>query len=231
MLFTVTAFSVFYLITALSVITAKTNFKAVIWYGILGFFASVIMLLLGAPDVALTQFTVGVTLVILVYIMAIKKQRRVRIGYVPTPHMIYRSNNTLQGLEWEIISRIQVLEGYHVESREFEGTSQAVEALKSGIIDIVCGGLIDDNVQNLDFFEKIPYLETVLFKIDDREVDYIHLKMLGKTMEKIEAVPSRKSYYIFLLSNRADDLKNFIISDLIELKKTGELKNIVERYL
>lgn len=231
MLFAVATFSIFYLVASISMIYAKTNFKAVIWYGILGFFSSLIMLLLGAPDVALTQFTVGVILIILVYIMAIRKQRRVRIGYIPTPHMIYHSNDTLHGLEWEIISRIQVHEGYHIESKAFKNSSQAIEALKSGNVDIVCGGLIDDNVQEQDFFEKIPYLDTILFKIGDREVDYIHLKILGKTVEKIEAVPSSRTRYVFLLSRRAEDLKNFIILDLNELKNSGELKKIVERYL
>ena len=231
MFFAVTVFSFLYLLTALAIVNAKTNFKAVLWYGILGFFSSVIMLLLGAPDVALTQFTVGVTLVILVYIMAIRKQRRVRIGYISTPHMIYRRNEELNGLEWEIISRIQGLEGYHIEPFEFENIQKALEALKTGAVDIVCGGLTNETVEDLQFFVKIPYLETILFKIGDKEVDYLHLKSLRKTEEKIDAIPSRKTHYVLLLSETAEDLKNFIISDLEELEVSGELKKIVERYL
>ncbi|AKI96797.1 hydrogenase subunit MbhD domain-containing protein [Kosmotoga pacifica] len=231
MLFAVVAFSCLYLLAALAIISVKTNFKAVIWYGILGFFSSIVMLLLGAPDVALTQFTVGVTLVILVYIMAIRKQRRVRIGYISTPHMIYKRNEELNGLEWEIISRIQGLEGYHIEPFEFENIQKALEALKTGAVDIVCGGLTNESVEDLQFFVKIPYLETILFKIGDKEVDYLHLKSLRKTEEKIEAIPTRKTHYIFLLAEAAEDLKNFIISDLDELEASGELKKIVERYL
>jgi len=231
MLFAVLIFSSLYLLAALAIVGAKTNFKAVIWYGILGFFSSVMMLLLGAPDVALTPFTVGVTLVILVYIMAIRKQRRVRVGYISTPYMIYKRNEDLDGLEWEIISRIQGLEGYHIEPFEFENVQKALEALKAGTVDIVCGGLTDESVEDAWFFVKIPYLKTIFFKLGDKEVDYLHLKSLRTTEEKVEAVPTRKTHYVFLLAETAEDLKNFVISDLKELEATGELKRIVERYL
>jgi putative multicomponent Na+:H+ antiporter subunit B len=54
----------------------------------MGSVSAVIMMIIGAPDVAMTQFSVGVALVLIVYIMALKKQRRVRLGFLDVPSMI-----------------------------------------------------------------------------------------------------------------------------------------------
>ena len=77
-----------YLLSAVIVVASKSSFQAVIWFGIMGSLSAIVMLLAGAPDVAMTQFTVGVALVLIVYIMALKRQRRVRLGFVNVPSMI-----------------------------------------------------------------------------------------------------------------------------------------------
>ena len=110
--------------SAISVIFKKSNFNSIIWFGLLGLFSSLIMLLLGAPDVALTQFTVGVTLVVLVYVMAIRKQRNIVIGFIDKPFMFKESHGEMDGIEWEIIKRFEKLSGFSINLRRFEKASR-----------------------------------------------------------------------------------------------------------
>lgn len=223
--------SVFYLLAAVFILLVGTTFQSVIWYGILGFFSSIIMLILGAPDVALTQFTVGVTLVILVYIMALRKQRRVRLGYIKTPFMITNEYGKFEGIEWELISRITKKEGYHIETIEFDNIDRLILWLKEGKLDIVCGALTNETLEERDWNANIPYLDTIIFDYDGNEIDFVHLKSLSRKNSKVQAKPLRNTQYVLAISDTADDIENFIKDDLEELAAIGELEKIVERYL
>lgn len=223
--------SVFYLLAAVFILLVGTTFQSVIWYGILGFFSSIIMLVLGAPDVALTQFTVGVTLVILVYIMALRKQRRVRLGYIKTPFMITDEYGKFEGIEWELISRITKKEGYHIETIEFSNIDRIIQELREGRLDIICGALTREILENHGWDENIPYLSTIIFDYDGKEIDFVHLKNLSRKNSKVKAKPLKNTKYVFGISDTADDIEDFIKEDLDELASSGELKQIVERYL
>ena len=229
MLLTVLILSLFYLVAGVMILLVATTFQSVIWFGVLGFFSSIIMLVLGAPDVALTQFTVGVTLVILVYIMALRKQRRVRLGYVRTPFMIIAGAGGFSGVEWEIISRITVREGYHIETVEFDDVDRALSALREGKLDIVCGGLTQETLDTKGWEFNIPYLEALVFDYDGVEVDFVHLKTLSRKNSKLKARGLRSTKYALAISDTSDDIENFIREDLEDLSSSGELRRIVER--
>ena len=68
-----------YLLSAVIVVASKSSFQAVIWFGIMGSLSAIVMLLAGAPDVAMTQFTVGVALVLIVYIKIGRASCRERV--------------------------------------------------------------------------------------------------------------------------------------------------------
>jgi putative multicomponent Na+:H+ antiporter subunit B len=224
-------FASLYLISTIAVIIVRSSFKSVLWFGIVGFFSSVLMLLIGAPDVALTQFTVGVILIFLVYVMAIRKQRKVRMGFVETPYMIERNANGFEGLEWQIISRIEKIEGYEIESVQYSSIDEAVNDLKKRKLDILCGGITKEITKSTREIEYLPYLETMIFNHNDEKIDYVHLKSLSKKKSEIEALPSHRTSYVFLFSEASLDIKEVMEENINDLKENNEIEKMVERYL
>lgn len=215
--------------SAISVILKKSNFNSIIWFGLLGLFASLIMLLLGAPDVALTQFTVGVTLVVLVYVMAIRKQRNIVVGFVDKPFMFKESHGEMDGIEWEIIKRFEKLSGFSINLRRFETLKEGKKHLHNREVDILVGGITDR-----DSFEdnviKLPYLETFIFKVENKEYDYAEYKEYMKNKMIQFTKPHEKTSYIITFSSKSKDLYELLKGELDDLNKSGELINIVERF-
>ncbi|MFO7881287.1 MAG: hydrogenase subunit MbhD domain-containing protein [Kosmotogaceae bacterium] len=224
-------FSGLYVISAAAVTIVKSSFKSVLWYGIVGFFSSVLMLLIGAPDVALTQFTVGVVLIFLVYVMAIRKQRKVRLGFIETPYMIEKNAGGFEGLEWQIITRMEKLEGFEIEAIQYKNISEAIDDLKKRKLDILCGGITKEETKTTKDIEYLPYLETMIFTYKDQIIDYVHLKSLSKKKIEIEALPSHKTSYVFLFSEASLDIKEVMEENINDLKENGEVEKMVERYL
>ncbi len=224
-------FSGLYVISAAAVTIVKSSFKSVLWYGIVGFFSSVLMLLIGAPDVALTQFTVGVVLIFLVYVMAIRKQRKIRLGFIETPYMVEKNDKGFEGLEWQIISRMEKFEGYEIEAIQYKNIDEAINDLKNRKLDILCGGITEDKIKTTKEVEDLPYLETMIFSYNDQVIDYVHLKSLSKKKSEIEAIPSHKTSYVFLFSEASLDIKEVMKENINDLKENGEIEKMVEKFL
>ncbi len=218
-----------FLFSGISVILKKSNFDSIIWFGLLGLFSSLIMLLLGAPDVALTQFTVGVTLVVLVYIMAIRKQRNIVVGYVQKPFMFKETHGKFEGIEWEIIKRFEKLSGFSINLKEFKSIEEGKKHIHDRKIDILVGGLIEDDFDT-ERTIKLPYLDTFIFKIDDEYLDYASYKNFMKNKIINFSKPHSKAKYIISFSSKSKDLYELLKEELDDLQKNGELIKIVERF-
>ena len=220
---------VLYLISAVIVVASKNSFQAVIWFGIMGSLSAIVMLLAGAPDVAMTQFTVGVALVLIVYIMALKRQRRVRLGFVNVPSMIEAGSGGLKGLEWEIMKRIDEKEGYHIEAMAFESREAAIKAVEAHEIDILCGAFTQEELSGDT--RGIAYLETSIFDFEGIEVDFVKLKQLGRMSVSPRPVFLKKSNYVFIVSRSSEDLARILSNDIENMVKDGRMEKIVGRYL
>ena len=223
----VSAISALYFMSAIIVLLSKTNFQGVIWFGIMGSLSAVAMLIIGAPDVAMTQFTVGVALVLTVYIMALRRQRRVRLGYVKTHSMIELTPAGFAGVEWEILQTIGKKEGYHIETTLFDTKKEAISAVDEHRVDFLCGGFTE--ADGTTTTSVIPYLETSIFLCDGEEVDFARLKQ--KSRETLKPVFLRKTRYAFIVSKTSKDLLDDLKEDIVELENSGKLREIVERYL
>ncbi len=218
-----------YLLSAVIVVASKSSFQAVIWFGIMGSLSAIVMLLAGAPDVAMTQFTVGVALVLIVYIMALKRQRRVRLGFVNVPSMIEIGSGGLKGLEWEIMKRIDEKEGYHIEAAAFESKETAIKAVEEHEIDILCGAFTEEELSGST--RGIAYLETSIFDFEGVEVDFVKLKQLSRSSVSPRPVFLKKSNYVFVVSKSSGDLAEALSSDIENMTKEGKMQEIVGRYL
>ncbi len=229
MSFVLIGISSLYLVSAIIVLSSRTNFQSVIWFGIMGSVSAVIMMIIGAPDVAMTQFSVGVALVLIVYIMALKKQRRVRLGFLDVPSMIEELPSGLRGLEWEIIRLVDEKEGYHVEPVKFSSKEEALKAVENHDVDLVCGAFTEDDVSGRT--KGIPYLETSIFVCNGEEIDFVRLKHLSRNT--ISPTPEflKKSRYVFVISMNSPDLERDILEGLNEIRSSGNIEEIVGRYL
>ena len=67
--------SIFAVFTALVAALTKDRTVAVIAAGITGLFASIIFIILGAPDVAMTEASIGSGLTTFIFFFALKKVR------------------------------------------------------------------------------------------------------------------------------------------------------------
>ncbi len=220
-----------FVVSSVLALKSSSSFNAVIWFGIVGFMASAIMFLAGAPEVALTQITVGVVLVVLVYMMAIRKQRRVRLGYIRRHLMIEESAEGLTGVEWDLLSKIDEKEGYDVDAAVFDDLKSAVKALKTGHVDVVCGGITDDSVTQEEGIIVVPYLTSSKYEFLGEIVDYLKMKELAQKNPSIKAVPVTETDFVFLLSESSKDIRAFFAEDLRILAETGELEKVVSKYL
>lgn len=227
--FIVIAMSALYILSAVIVLVTETGFQSVIWFGVMGSLSAIIMLIIGAPDVAMTQFTVGVALVLIVYIMALRKQRRVRLGYLEVPSMIENTPAGLTGLEWEILQRIDEKEGYHIEASPIQNIKAGIEALERHELDLLCGALTQEYVS--DKTQGIPYLETSIFLLENREIDFVRLKHNSRSTLVSTSAFHRKSNYVFIVSKNSQDLARDLLEGLEEMKETGQLEEVVGRYL
>ncbi|WP_334103108.1 hydrogenase subunit MbhD domain-containing protein [Mesotoga prima] len=229
MSFVIVAISSLYIVSAIIVLSSKTNFQSVIWFGIVGSLSAIIMMIIGAPDVAMTQFSVGVALVLIVYIMALKKQRRVRLGIVEVPSMIEETPSGFRGLEWEIIQLVDEKEGYHLEPVKFSSKEEALIAIENHDIDLICGALTEDDVTGRT--KGIPYLETSIFLCNGEEIDFVRLKHLSRNSLSPTPEFLRKSSYVFVVSTNSPDLEKDILEGLEFIKSSGNIEEIVGRYL
>lgn len=218
-----------YLISAVIVIVSRTSFQGVIWFGIMGSISSLIMLMAGAPDVAMTQFAVGVALVLIVYIMALRKQRRVRMGYISVPSMIENTPSGLRGLEWDVLQHIDEKEGYHVEAIGFRTKEEGMKAVVNHSIDLLCGALTEDDVSRET--KGLPYLETSIFLCEDEKIDFVRLKHKTRGATFPEPVFHKKSNYVLVVSRNSEDLIRDLLEGIQDLHESGKIKEIVGRYL
>lgn len=225
------SFGVLFVASSILALKSSSSFNAVIWFGILGFLASAMMFLAGAPDVALTQVTIGVVLVVLVYIMAIRKQRRVRLGYISKQQMIEEGEDGLSGLEWDLISKIDEKEGYDVDAVNYDNLREAINALRSGRIDVICGGITRDSLESDEGIILVPYLTVNRYEYENELLDFLEMKKLMRKNPAIRAVPEKETEFVFLLSETSRDIRAFFEKDLEILVHSGELERLVSKHL
>jgi putative multicomponent Na+:H+ antiporter subunit B len=163
--------------------------------------------------------------------MAIRKQRKVRMGFVETPYMIERNASGFEGLEWQIISRMEKIEGYEIESIQYDNIDEAISDLKKRKLDILCGGITKEKTESTKEIEYLPYLETMIFSYNDEKIDYVHLKSLSTKKSEIKAMPSHRTSYVFLFSEASLDIKEVMEENINDLKENNEIEKMVERFL
>ncbi len=77
--------------------------SAIIGMGLFSFMLAAVYLLMHAPDVAITEATIGAALVTAIYVLAIRRTGRLTVVADEVPGLIAREGDHIIGLEYEIL--------------------------------------------------------------------------------------------------------------------------------
>ncbi|HDG61601.1 MAG: hypothetical protein B5M49_03015 [Thermotoga sp. 4484_232] len=186
----------------------------------LSILAVALYVFLGAPDVAIAEALLGALLTTFVYILVIKNPGVLTVGMTPVRILFEKREDAYIGLEYEVIHRFCREYGYTLKIMEFERPEEVMEAVREGIVDIGCGGLVSE--------EGIKYLETRLLDIGGNVMDILRYQdkaFKGEIKESPEGV--RKGYYVFLVSDKAGEMGD----RFIEFIEREDLKTLIKKYL
>lgn len=84
-------------------LTQSRRLSAVIGMGLFSLILAAVYLLMHAPDVAITEATIGAALVTAIYVLAIRRTGRLVVVADEAPGLIAREGDHIVGLEYEIL--------------------------------------------------------------------------------------------------------------------------------
>lgn len=84
-------------------LTQSRRLSAIIGMGLFSFLLAAVYLLMHAPDVAITEATIGAALVTAIYVLAIRRTGRLTVVADEAPGLIAREGDHIVGLEYEIL--------------------------------------------------------------------------------------------------------------------------------
>ena len=208
------------LIIAIYTIFQKKFIQGIIGRTALSILAVVLYVFLGAPDVAIAEALLGALLTTFVYVLVIKNPGVLTLGIAPVRILFEKRENAYTGLEYEIINRFCEKYGYALKIMEFEKPEEVMEAVREGVVDIGCGGLVSE--------EGIKYLETRLLDIGGESIDLLrYQEKVFKNEIKENPRYVKKGYYTFLVSNKAGEIGD----RFIEFIEKENLKDLIEKHL
>lgn len=84
-------------------LTQSRRLSAIIGMGLFSFMLAAVYLLMHAPDVAITEATIGAALVTAIYVLAIRRTGRLIVVADEVPSLMAREGDHITGLEYEIL--------------------------------------------------------------------------------------------------------------------------------
>ena len=245
-------------IVASIALVQRRRVAALIGMGLFSLVLSAAYAIENAPDVALTEATIGAALVTTVYVLAIRRTGRLIVVADEAPHLLERKGARLAGLEYEILAGFARELGLDLSIR-FVPRQEVETGLLSGEADIAAGGIVHE--ADPRFYTTRGYLETGLVRIG-REgaptgkgsyegyfsdlIDAVREgKDVGATLDlarfmavmrgdltgvAVERIPGKREY-VFLVSKRREEIHTKLAAYLDEIEARGELAEIIERNL
>ncbi len=142
--------------------------SALIGMGLFSFLLAAAYLLMHAPDVAITEATIGAALVTAIYVLAIRRTGRLIVVADEVPGLMAREGDRITGLEYEILAGFAREIGLDLTVR-FVPMRRIHWLLSHGEADLGAGGLIS-SAPPTGVRATPPHLETGLFSYSAAEV-------------------------------------------------------------
>lgn len=153
-------------VVAIIALSQRRRLAAIIGMGLFSFLLAVVYLLLHAPDVALTEATIGTALITAIYVLAIRRTGRLTVVADEAPGLLAREGERIVGLEYEILTRFARHLGLDL-SVQLVPHRDVADLVRRGEADIGAGGLV--LAEDMDALITRQHLETALFTIGGRE--------------------------------------------------------------
>ncbi len=243
-------------IVASIALTQRRRVAALIGMGLFSLVLSSVYVLQNAPDVAMTEATIGAALVTTIYVLAIRRTGRLIVVADEAPRLLERKGESLVGLEYDILNGFARELGLDLSVR-FVPRQAVKEALLAGEADIAAGGIVRKSDPR--FYATRGHLKTALIRIHrgtgsspeegyegyfsdllssvkGRE-DLAATLDLARFMEvmhndltdfRIERLPEGREYS-FLVSREREDLYVKLEAYLNDLASRGDLDEMIER--
>ncbi|MFC2099747.1 hydrogenase subunit MbhD domain-containing protein [Candidatus Bipolaricaulota bacterium] len=149
-------------VLAIAALTQRRRLAAIIGMGLFSFVLAATYLLLHAPDVAITEATIGAALVTAIYVLAIRRTGRLVVVADEAPGLLSREHEQIVGLEQEILQGFAHHLGLDLTIRVVPHEDVA-GLLEAGEADIGAGGLVPTDDSAL--LSTPPHLSTALFAV------------------------------------------------------------------
>lgn len=163
-------------IVAVIALTQRRRLMAIVGMGLFSFLLAVAYLLLHAPDVALTEATIGLGLITAIYVLAIRRTGRLAVVADESPGLFVREGERIVGLEHEILERFARHLGLDL-SVQLVPHRDVVDLVRSGEADVGAGGWVRG--KEVGVLVTRPHLDTALFTVGGGK---------GKTFENLPQI-------------------------------------------
>ncbi len=164
-------------VVAVVALTQRRRLPAIVGMGLFSFLLAVVYLLLHAPDVALTEATIGVGLITAIYVLAIRRTGRLAVVGDEAPGLFAREGDRIVGLEHEILERFARHLGLDL-SVQLVPHGDVADLVRSGEADIGAGGWVLGGEAGV--LVTRPHLDTALFTVGGAEAE------TGKGVPRVE---------------------------------------------
>lgn len=142
--------------------------SAIIGMGLFSFLLAAAYMLLKAPDVAITEATIGAALVTAIYILAIRRTGRLSVVADEVPGLISREGDHIEGLEFEILNGFAREQGLDL-SVQFVPLRRIRWLVAHGEADIGAGGLVASSYADQAIVEMATHLPTGVFAFSESD--------------------------------------------------------------
>jgi len=196
-------------IIAVIALTQRRRLAAIIGMGLFSFVLAAAYLLLHAPDVAITEATIGAALVTAIYVLAIRRTGRLVVVADEAPGLLSREHEQIVGLEQEMLQGFARHLGLDLTIRVVPH-DDVIGLLEAGEADIGAGGLVP--ASDCPALRIPPYLSTALFGVARSQE------------EELRPVTRYPGYYSDLPEYLQGDLGEAVILDLsrfLDLTRSG----------
>ncbi|MBU0595770.1 DUF4040 domain-containing protein [Candidatus Bipolaricaulota bacterium] len=156
-------------VLAIVALTQRRRLAAIIGMGLFSFVLAATYLLLRAPDVAITEATIGAALVTAIYVLAIRRTGRLVVVADEAPGLLSREHEQIVGLEQEILQGFAHHLGLDLTIRVVPH-EDVIGLIEAGEADIGAGGLVP--MGDSSVLSAPSHLSTALFVVSRESAPY-----------------------------------------------------------
>ncbi len=156
-------------VVAVVALMQSRRLSAIIGMGLFSFLLAAVYLMMRAPDVAITEATIGAALVTAIYVLAIRRTGRLTVVADEVPGLLAREGERVVGLEYDILRGFAISQGLDL-SVSFVPLRRVRWLVAHGEADIGAGGIVPLS-GIIDAVHVTPgHLETGVYTFDAREL-------------------------------------------------------------